>query len=192
VRDFVGGDRGKLPAGFRIAGDAPSRAARVLHSGFCMTSRKAIAKIVSLVALGVAVALGAACVDVPATVQTVTYGPNFSYIPKERVQSSMWILAAEIGRLDDLLEASPDGKNLRAQIEIQNCLRRLSAAVEQIDHPGRSTQHPVLNQNLHRFAERISAAQRGAERTPPNYFLASSLSGSCFLCHGSADEAGVQ
>jgi hypothetical protein len=192
VRDFAGVDRGKLPAGLSITRNVPSRAARVLHPGFCMTSKKAIAKIVLPVALGVAVALGAACVDAPATIQTLTYGPSFSYIPKERIQSSMWILAAEIGRLDEILEASPDSKNLSAQIEIQNCLRRLSAAVEQIDHPGRSTQHPVLNQNLRRFAERISAAQRGAERTPPNYFLASSLSGSCFLCHGSADEAEVQ
>ena len=114
------------------------------------------------------------------------YPPDFTYVPKSRVKSSMWILAAEIHHLDELLRTAPDASNLRVQRDVQATLRRLSAAVEQIDRPGQTTQHPALNQHLQRFAERLVQAQRGAERTPPNYFQASALSGSCFLCHQSS------
>jgi len=139
-----------------------------------MSTGKAIARTVSVVALGVAITLGVSCLRAPEPIRKLTYPPDFSYIPPERIHSTMWILAAEVHRLDELLRArsgSPDG----------------AAAIEQIDHPGRATQHPALNQNLTRFAARIASAQRGADRTPPNYFQASALSGSCFLCHGSGD-----
>jgi len=155
-----------------------------------MSTGKAIARTVSVVALGVAITLGVSCLRAPEPIRKLTYPPDFSYIPPERIHSTMWILAAEVHRLDELLRArsgSPDGANVGVQREIQSSLRRMSAAIEQIDHPGRATQHPALNQNLTRFAARIASAQRGADRTPPNYFQASALSGSCFLCHGSGD-----
>jgi hypothetical protein len=169
--------------------DCPIRAAWLLHLRIGMNSGTGIAKTLSVVALGVAMTIGASCMRAPATIQELTYPPDFSYIPQERIQSSMWILAAEVRRLDELLRATPDGANLAVQRKIQSSLRRMAAAVEQIDHPGRATQHPALNRHLNRFAERIAGAQRGADRTPPNYFQASSLSGSCFLCHGSVDDA---
>jgi hypothetical protein len=155
---------------------------------FGMTIRTAVPRFVLLLALGIAMALGTSCNRPPASIDQLTYPPDFSYMPKERIRSSMWILAAEVGRLDELLRASPDSSSVALQNEIRGSLQRMAAAVEQIDHPGRSTQHPALNQHLRHFAERVAMAQRGADRTPPNYFHASALSGSCFLCHGSADD----
>ena len=169
--------------------DRPIRAAWLLHLQSGMSAGKAIARTVSIVALGVAVTLGASCMRVPASIQKLTVPPNFYYIPEERIHSSMWMLAAEVQRLDELLRTAPDSANLAAQRAIQSGLRRMAVAVEQIDHPGRTTQHSALNLHLSRFAQRIANAQRGADRNPPNYFYASTLSGSCFLCHGSVDDA---
>lgn len=153
-----------------------------------IAKRKVISKSLSVVALNVAVTLVASCMQVPQSIQKHTVPPDFYYIPEDRIESSMWMLAAEIHRLDELLRTSRDSTNVGLQREIQRSLRRMAVAVEQIDHPGRTTQHPALNRNLSRFADRIANAQRGVDRTPPNYFQASALSGSCYLCHGSVED----
>ena len=140
---------------------------------------------VSLIAAGL---IAVACTSTPPSIPKLTYPPDFSYVPKERIQSTMWILAAEVGRLDRLLRDSPGPEDVRTQHEVQTSLQRMAASLEQIDYPGHMTQYPELNQHLGRFKERLMQAQRGAERTPPNYFYASSLSGSCFLCHGRGGE----
>ena len=165
-----------------------TRAAWHLHLPLGMITGEVMQRIVSVLALGIVMALGASCTRVPASIQKHTVPPNFYYVPQDRLESSMWILAAEVRRLNELLRATPDGTNPGVQREVQSSLRRMAAAVEQIDSPGRTTQHPALNRHTNRFAERIAQAQRGANRTPPNYFQASALSGSCFLCHGSVDD----
>ena len=166
----------------------PNRTARRLHHRTSMTTPKAIVRTASVVALIVAMAFVASCMQVPQSIQKHTVPPDFYYIPEDRIESSMWMLAAEIHRLDELLRTPRDSTNVGLQREIQGSLRRMAVAVEQIDHPGRTTQHPALNRNLSRFADRIANAQRGVDRTPPNYFQASALSGSCYLCHGSAED----
>jgi hypothetical protein len=144
-----------------------------------------------ILGLSLAAVLLGGCVRPPAALHELTYPPDFSYLPPEELRSAMWILAAEVRRLDQLLRDAPAMSGDAAagnQFAIQETLRRLGAAVERIDEPGRVTQHPALNRNLQRFKERVDRAKRGAERTPPNYYQASAVSGSCFLCHGSADE----
>jgi len=136
--------------------------------------------------------LGSACQTDRQSVREVVYPPDFSYISPDRLKGSMWILAAEVQRLDELLRTPADTDDARLQKQVQSSLLRIGAAVEQIDTPGRATQHPALNRNLSSFARRVAMAQRGAERTPPNYFQASALSGSCFLCHGSTDDSGTR
>jgi len=144
--------------------------------------------------MSLAVVFGLSCTSgsfrSPAALHELTYPPDFSYLPAKELRSTMWVLAAEIRRLDELLREPPAAStaaDLRVQIAIQETLRRLALAIEDIDDPGRQSQHPDLNRNLHRFKARVEKAQRGAERTPPNYYQASALSGSCFLCHGSGD-----
>ena len=167
---------------------SPIRTAWLLHLRTGMDTERIIARTISVVTLAISMMIGTSCMEATAPIRKLTVPPNFHYIPYERVQSSMWMLASEVHRLDELLRASPDSTNVLVQGEIQSSLRRMAAAVEQIDHPGQTTQHPALNRNLDRFAERIANAQRGADRTPPNYFQASALSGSCFICHGSVDD----
>jgi hypothetical protein len=144
-----------------------------------------------ILGLGLASVLVGACLRPPAAVHELTYPPDFSYLPAEELRSAMWLLAAEISRLDELLRAEPNLSGdaaLHNQESIQKVLRRLSAAVKSIDVPGRATQHPGLNRNLTRFKARVERAQRAAGRSPPSYFQAAALSGSCFLCHGAGEE----
>lgn len=97
----------------------------------------------------------------------------------------MWILAGEVKRLDELLRVPADRSDARLRTEVRDALTRMAAAVEQIDQPGQTTQHPALDRHLQRFAARLTLARRGVAHDPPNYFYASTLSGSCFLCHDS-------
>jgi len=168
-----------------------ARAARVLHSLLDMIFDRAQSRGPWILGLILTTLFAVSCLHPPATLRELTYPPDFSYLPAEKLDSAMWVLAAEISRLDELLHQVPTASAAAAvqnQLAIQDTLRRLSAAVEKIDDPGRVTQHPALNRNLSRFRTRIERARRGAERTPPNYYQASALSGSCFLCHGSGDE----
>jgi hypothetical protein len=112
--------------------------------------------------------------------------PDLTYIPKARVKTAMWVLAAEIGELERILgarsadgsAAAPDRYAARASLE------RMRVAVSTLQEPGRSTQHPALNQNLGRLIARIERAKRALDRDPPDFFPASSIAGSCALCHG--------
>ena len=123
-------------------------------------------------------------------IRATTFPPDLVYMPKERIKTAMWVLAAEIQQLEKVLDQqtraeSPSQQRLR-QHDVGQSLERMSVAARTLDEPGRKTQHPVINHNLGRFRERIERAKRAAEREPPNYFQASSLAGSCFLCHGTA------
>ena len=146
------------------------------------------AKRVALIAIAVAIAQ-ISCVSPSHTrFQAMVYPPDFSYLSEQELESSMWVLASEIGRLDDLLQAAASEPLADTQRAIQESLLRMRRAIDEIDTPGRTTQHPVLNQHLGRFRERLQRARRGADRTPPNYFHASVLSGACFMCHASNDQ----
>lgn len=114
-----------------------------------------------------------------------TYPPSFEYIEQSRLQSAMWALAWEVRSLDHALRASA-GDSAAQQQQVAEILSRLEAAVDGIATPGRVTQHPLLNRNLPRFREQVRRARIDAARTPPNYFTATTLVGSCSACHGRA------
>jgi hypothetical protein len=98
----------------------------------------------------------------------------------------MWVLASEVRRLDRTLR-QPAGDPAEQQRLVGEILMRMDGAVDDIATPGRVTQHPLLNRNLPRFREQIQRARADAARTPPNYFSATTLVGSCSACHGSAE-----
>jgi len=117
-------------------------------------------------------------------VRVTTMPPDLGYLPPEQIRTAMWVLAAEIGELERALERQNARDPIAYQADIRARLARMRTAAETLDRPGRSSQHPVLNQNLDRFTARIRRAERSAERTPPDYFPASTLAGTCYLCHG--------
>ena len=114
--------------------------------------------------------------------------PGFQYLPPEPVRSTMWVLAAEIEELERLL-ATPEGRASEVQrTAVRSTLARMREAARQLDQPGRSSQHPMLDHNLERFTTRLTRAIRNVDRDPPNYYLASTVGGACFMCHGDASE----
>ncbi len=110
--------------------------------------------------------------------------PDLEYIEPERVRSAMWVIAAEIENLEQQLETAPSAEPAARREAIRSTLVRMRAAARNLSEPGRTTQHPVLNQHLPLFIERIDHAIRAVDHDPPSYFRASTLAGSCFLCHG--------
>jgi hypothetical protein len=141
----------------------------------------------SALVLIVALALAAAALSCQTPLRSLkesTMPPDLTYIPPERVRSAMWVLAAEIRELDRLLQRASESNSPQTQAGIQQNLIRMREAARSLDEPGRSTQHPVLNDHLGQFLAQIRRAETAAKRNPPNYFPASTLSGSCFLCHG--------
>ena len=144
----------------------------------------------TIVAMAAALLLSASCMRSPQTLSELTYPPSFSYLPAAELRSAMWALAAEINNLNGLLSersTTPGDADPRSRATIIETLLRLRAVAEDLSEPGRVSQHPALNRNLYLFEERVDRALRGVKRSPPNYFHADSLSGSCFLCHGSAE-----
>jgi len=110
--------------------------------------------------------------------------PDLEYIEPGRVRSAMWVIAAEIENLEEQLETAPSASPETRRESIRSTLVRMRAAARSLSEPGRTTQHPVLNQHLPLFIERIDHAIRAVDHDPPSYFRASTLAGSCFLCHG--------
>jgi hypothetical protein len=98
----------------------------------------------------------------------------------------MWVLASEVRRLDRTLR-QPAGDPAEQQRQVAEILMRVDGAIGGIATPGRVTQHPLLTRNLPRFREQVQRARADIARTPPNYFFATTIVGSCTACHGSAE-----
>jgi hypothetical protein len=127
-----------------------------------------------------------ACRDSGERLREHTYPPSFDYIEQSRLQSSMWTLAFEVRSLDRTLR-HPAGDSAEQQRQVAEILMRIDGAAGGIATPGRVTQHPLLNRNLPRFREQVRRAREDAARTPPNYFFATAIVGSCTACHSSAE-----
>jgi hypothetical protein len=126
------------------------------------------------------------CADPGTRLREHTYPPSFEYVERSRIQSSMWELAFEVQRLDRTLR-HPAADPARQQREVADILMHMDDAIDRLAAPGRVTQHPLLNRNLPRFREQVRRAREDATREPPNYFPATTLLGSCFACHGTAE-----
>ena len=115
-----------------------------------------------------------------------TLAPSLDYLPPEETRTVMWVLAAELRHLERLMQAPTirDPEVLRATV--RGTLERMRLAAKTLDEPGRTTQHPEINQNLGLFLGRLERARRAVDRNPPNYFLAGTIAGTCSLCHGEA------
>ena len=138
-----------------------------------------------LCALPVVILSGTLACDTPlGPMRATTFPPDLSYMPPENIRTAMWVLAGEIEHLEQLLSAPYSEDQVPDRAKVVGTLERMHVAAGTLDRPGRNSQHPVLNENLDRFMHRLERAKRSADRDPPNYFPASSIAGSCYLCHG--------
>jgi hypothetical protein len=114
-----------------------------------------------------------------------SYPPSFEYIDETRLKSTMWALALEVRSLEQALRQPADDPAAQ-QLQVTEILSRMEGAVDGISTPGRLSQHPLLNRNLPRFREQLWRARDDVKRSPPSYFFATELVGSCAACHGRA------
>ena len=127
-----------------------------------------------------------ACREAGPRLREHTYPPSFEYVERSNLQSAMWQLAVDIRSLDRTLR-EPASDPAQHQQQVAEILTRIEEAADSIATPGRVTQHPLLNRNLPHFREQVRRARDDAGRTPPNYFTATTLVGSCSACHGRAE-----
>ncbi|MGH1358664.1 MAG: hypothetical protein ACRBC3_07860 [Burkholderiaceae bacterium] len=118
----------------------------------------------------------AACADI----RKLTYPPEYVYIEKTELQSSMHQMAAAMSRLDSLVATESTGdstqKDVLAQLNvIDQVAWKLSG--------GKSTNHLLLDGHMKQFSADVAKARLLASSSPPNYYYAGRLSGNCSGCH---------
>jgi hypothetical protein len=125
------------------------------------------------------------CADFARWLRQYTYPPDFRYIERDQLRSTMWQLAYHSRELNRLMGLTEKQQPDRAEIVTQ--LRGMEQAVEKLDTSGWPSNHPLVDMNLPNFKKDIQFALEAVEREPPNYLLASHLTGACVYCHGRRD-----
>jgi hypothetical protein len=125
-------------------------------------------------------------------VRATSFPPDLTYIPEERLQMAMWVLAAEIQELERILSLREQVETESQRVTVMAILERMRVAARTLEEPGRSTQHPVLNENLDVFINRLDRAKRALDRQPPDFFPSSTIAGSCYLCHGQTKAMAIE
>ncbi len=130
-----------------------------------------------------ALAISSGCADPGAGIRRHTYPPDFDYITKEQLQSSMWVLAAQVRELDKLL----DREEAVDQVAVVTALTEIERNAGLLDRGGHARNHPLLGTHLQQFRHEVERARVAASAVPPRYFLAGTVSGGCSHCHGFGD-----
>jgi hypothetical protein len=115
-----------------------------------------------------------------------TYPPDFNYVPAEKLQSSMWQLAAEVRQLEQVLQVAEQGQEV-PQKTVSDILERMETSAAALGPGNVPSNHPEIARNVDRLRRDIRRARRGVELLPPNYFWAGSVSGACRYCHAPVD-----
>ncbi len=143
-------------------------------------------------AILVLLVLAVGCETPIGPIRATTFPPDLSYLPPARIRTTMWVLAAEIQDLEESLRNRSEYEESSLQNRVRLNLERMYVAARTLDQGGRTTQHPVLNEHLVRFLTRLERARRDVDHSPPNYYRASTIAGSCYLCHGRNQSAGFE
>jgi hypothetical protein len=114
-------------------------------------------------------------------VRQYTYPPDFRYITPEELHSTMWQLAYHSRELNRLMRLSGNPQLYRGEILEQ--LRGMEQTAAKLNQSGWPTNHPLVDMNLANFRNDIRIAREAVEREPPNFLLASPLTGACVYCH---------
>lgn len=134
-----------------------------------------------LVPLLLAALLASGCADLARWVRQYTYPPEFRYVEGDEVRATMRALASHSHQLQPLMQAQAPQDH---RDEIIEHLRAMEEAVEKLDQSGAPTNYPRLDMNLPSFRRDLKFAREAIEREPPNFLLASPVSGACAYCHG--------
>jgi len=116
------------------------------------------------------------------TIRKVTYPPDFNYISKTKLKDTMHQFAWYSTLLDNNLK----GENGVSEEQRENAisiLRKMEKLSENLGPQDLSSNHQLVTHNIDKFRYRIVEARNALEQTPPNYYLAGTVSGYCLTCH---------
>lgn len=115
-------------------------------------------------------------------VRSATYPPSFAYMSRAEIRTEMHKLASGVAKLDKLLRSEPPEVPVD-QEAVTTVLENIDGVVSSLARSGQTTGHTALDENLQQFRRDVRAALESAKETPPDYFLAGSITGSCVYCH---------
>jgi len=122
------------------------------------------------------------CADFAGRFRQYTYPPGFHYITTEQLRSTMWQLAYHSRELNRLMAVSATAESHRAEILAH--LESMEQATIELNRTTWPTNHPLIDKNRSNFLRDIKVAEQAIRREPPNFLLASSVTGACIYCHG--------
>jgi len=122
------------------------------------------------------------CADLARWVRQYTYPPEFRYIERDEIRGTMRELASHSHQLNQLMHLDEAPSEHRGEIIAH--LRAMEQAAEKLDQSGWPTNHPMVDMNLPSFRRDLKFAREAIEREPPNFLLASPVTGACAYCHG--------
>jgi len=122
------------------------------------------------------------CADIARWVRQYTYPPEFHYVERDEVRSTMRQLAFHSRELNQLIQSGDESQQRRNEILMH--LRAMEEAAEKIDQPGWATNHPMIDRNLPSFRADLKFAREAIEREPPDFPFVGPVTGACVHCHG--------
>jgi hypothetical protein len=122
------------------------------------------------------------CAGVAKQVRQYTYPPDFRYITRDELRSTMWQLAYHSRELSQLMRGPDTPQQHRGEIIEQ--LRAMESAAARLGQSGWSSNHPLIDMNLPSFRRDIKGALEAVEHDPPNFLLVGPVTGACVYCHG--------
>lgn len=122
------------------------------------------------------------CADIARWVRQYTYPPEFRYVERDEVRSTMRQLAFHSRELSQLIQSGDESDQRRNEILMH--LRAMEEAAEKLDQSGWGTNHPMIDRNLPSFQADLKFAREAIEREPPEFPFVGPVIGACVYCHG--------
>lgn len=125
-----------------------------------------------------------------ANIRVLTYPPDFTWIGKEQLKTSMHEMGNSVSRINALLEQDKTNSSVQLQIveELDNLEAQATSLSKQtgwsitdLDRP--ASNHPLLDENLDEFIRLVDKARLQAQATPPSFYSVGKITGGCSSCH---------
>ncbi len=131
----------------------------------------------STLCIALTAVLFSACADI----RKLTYPPEITYIDRNELRSAMYRMASALQQLDALIveETSVEPPHQK----IMHQLGTIEHAANDLASGNTVTNHKAIDEHMDQFLADVAKARLMANASPPNYYYAGRLSGSCGACH---------
>jgi len=126
-----------------------------------------------------------------AKIRLVTYPESIVWIDADSVRNAMHSMAASLGAIEQLISSETGVGEHREKVldelyTLETTAQSLSASKASANDElvrYSTTNHLLIDDHLDEFTESVLMAQLHVQATPPNYYRAGTLVGSCNACH---------